>query len=173
MALEHDGLDPAIIENTLGVVLKSRDDIEALRGEPLAKLLTARDGAPMREGITACRKLLNNLLVFGRLLRRLGLDVHVGRMLDVTEALRHVDLGSRDDVYHTCRTLMVHRRDDLAIFDRAFEAFWRGRAVRASTKPPARPGQAKRRRRRDTAQADRNQGFWDARRLPPAAEEAS
>ncbi len=39
VALDHDGLELDIVENTLGVVLKSRDDIEALRGEPLSKLL--------------------------------------------------------------------------------------------------------------------------------------
>src|SRR5688500_19459421 len=71
--------------------------------------------------------LLSNLLVFGRLLRTLGLEVHMGRMLDVVQALQHVDLGERDEVYHTCRALLVHRREDLALFDRAFEAFWRGR----------------------------------------------
>jgi uncharacterized protein with von Willebrand factor type A (vWA) domain len=69
---------------------------------------------------------IHNLLVFGRTIRRLGLDVHPGRMLDVTEALQHVDVGSRDDVYYTCRTLLVHRHDDLEIFDRAFDAFWLG-----------------------------------------------
>jgi hypothetical protein len=69
--------------------------------------------------------LLGNLLVFGRLLRSLGLEVHVGRLLDIADALPHVDLGARDDVYHTCRALLVHRRDDLATFDRAFDAFWR------------------------------------------------
>lgn len=69
--------------------------------------------------------LLDNILVFGRLLRALGLEVHIGRLLDVAEALRHVDIGARDDVYHTCRALLVHRREDLAMFDRAFEAFWR------------------------------------------------
>lgn len=69
--------------------------------------------------------LLGNLLVFGRLLRVLGLEVHVGRLIDVAAALPHVNLGVREDVYHTCRTLLVHRRDDLAIFDQAFNAFWR------------------------------------------------
>ena len=69
--------------------------------------------------------LLGNLLVFGRLLRRLGLDVHAGRMLDVVDALLLVGLGARDDVYHVCRTLLVHRHEDLDLFDRAFEAFWR------------------------------------------------
>ena len=69
--------------------------------------------------------LLDNVLVFGRLLRALGLEVHVGRLLDLAEALQHVDIGARDDVYHACRALLVHRREDLGIFDRAFDAFWR------------------------------------------------
>jgi uncharacterized protein len=75
--------------------------------------------------------LQRNLIVFGRLLRRLGIDVHTGRLLDVTEALQHVDLGSRDEVYYTCRALLVYRHEDLPIFDRAFEAFWMGRGVPA------------------------------------------
>ncbi len=69
--------------------------------------------------------LLDNLLVFGRILRRAGIDVHPGRLLDVIEALAHVNLGSRDEVYYTCRALLVHRLEQLAIFDRAFAAFWR------------------------------------------------
>jgi uncharacterized protein with von Willebrand factor type A (vWA) domain len=49
-------------------------------------------------------------------------------MLDLAEALPHVDLRVRDDVFYTCRALLVHRHDDLAIFDRAFDLFWsRGR----------------------------------------------
>jgi uncharacterized protein len=74
--------------------------------------------------------LLENLLVFGRLLRREGIDVHPGRMLDVVEALAHVDLGERDEVYHACRALLVHRPDQIAIFSRVFEAFWRVRGAR-------------------------------------------
>jgi uncharacterized protein with von Willebrand factor type A (vWA) domain len=64
------------------------------------------------------------LLAFGRYLRSLGLDIHVGRMLDAVEALPHVDIGRRDDVYHALRALLVHRREDLALFDRAFDTFW-------------------------------------------------
>jgi uncharacterized protein with von Willebrand factor type A (vWA) domain len=70
-------------------------------------------------------RLLDNLLLFGRLLRRAGIDVHPGRLLDVVEALGHVELGSRDDVYHTCRALLVHRQEQIPLFDRAFTAFWR------------------------------------------------
>jgi uncharacterized protein with von Willebrand factor type A (vWA) domain len=67
---------------------------------------------------------LNNVFVFGRLLRSLGIAVHVGRLVDVAEALPLVNLASREEVYHTCRALLIHRHEDLAVFDRAFEAFW-------------------------------------------------
>ena len=50
-------------------------------------------------------------------------------MLDLIDALQHVDMSRRDDVYHTCRALLVHRREDFAAFDRAFDAFWRHRLV--------------------------------------------
>ncbi len=68
---------------------------------------------------------LENLLIFGRVLRREGIDVQPGRLLDVVEALGHIDLSARDEVYHACRALLVHRHEELPIFDRAFAAFWR------------------------------------------------
>lgn len=69
-------------------------------------------------------RLLDNLLLFGRILRAAGIGVHPGRLLDVVSALDHVDLRSRDEVYYTCRALLVHRPEQIAIFDRAFDAFW-------------------------------------------------
>ena len=78
--------------------------------------------------------LLDNLLAFGQALRSAGLEVHIGRMLDVIAALPHVDLAVRDDVYHTLRTLLIHRHADFTTFDRVFEEFWRGAgAARAAT----------------------------------------
>jgi uncharacterized protein len=69
--------------------------------------------------------LLDNLLIFGRVLRRAGVDVHAGRLADLVEALRCIDLSARDEMYHACRTLLVHRHDQIAIFDVAFASFWR------------------------------------------------
>ena len=69
--------------------------------------------------------LADNLLVFGRILRRAGVPVHPGRLLDLLDGLAHVNLADRDEVYHACRTLLVHRKDQIAIFDAAFAAFWR------------------------------------------------
>src|SRR5215208_2618228 len=70
-------------------------------------------------------RLLDNLLIFGRVLRRAGIPVQPARLAEIVEALRCIDLGVRDDVYHACRTLIVHRQDQIALFDLAFAAFWR------------------------------------------------
>jgi len=67
---------------------------------------------------------LANLLVFGRLLRGLGLEVDSGRMIDVASALPLIDIGTRDDVYHTCRALLVSRAEEIPVFDRAFNTFF-------------------------------------------------
>ena len=71
--------------------------------------------------------LLDNLLIFVRVLRRAGGDVHAGRLGELLDALGCVDLAARDEVYHACRALLVHRQDQIAIFDLAFAAFWRER----------------------------------------------
>jgi len=68
---------------------------------------------------------LTNLLVFGRLLRAADVDIPVGAMLDVIEALPHVDAANREEVYYTCRAILVRRREQLQAFDTVFDAFWR------------------------------------------------
>lgn len=68
---------------------------------------------------------LHNLLVFGRLLRRLGLDVNPGRMIDLVQALDLIEIGRKEDFYHTTLSLLVHKREDILLFDQAFELFWR------------------------------------------------
>jgi uncharacterized protein with von Willebrand factor type A (vWA) domain len=68
--------------------------------------------------------LLRNLVLFGRVLRGLGLDVNPGRVIDLVQALGHVQIGVKSDFYHASRALLVHRRDDVPLFDQAFEMFW-------------------------------------------------
>ncbi len=83
--------------------------------------------------------LFSNLLHFGRLLRDLGLDVQAGRMLDVADALTHIDIARQSDFYYALRTLLVRRAQDLSVFDHAFHLFWRP----PPTNAPA-PGQRSR-----------------------------
>lgn len=68
--------------------------------------------------------LLHNLILFGRVLRGLGLDVNPGRMIDLVQALEYVAIGRKADFYYTASSLLVHRREDLPLFDQAFEMFW-------------------------------------------------
>ncbi len=76
-------------------------------------------------GTEAGGNLLYNLILFGRLLRGLGLDVNTGRMIDLVHALKHIEILYKSDFYYTLRGLLVHRREDIPFFDAAFEAFWR------------------------------------------------
>lgn len=85
------------------------------------------DGVP--GGPPSGGALLANLVLFGRVLRRAGLDVHTGRLMDAARALVFVDLGRRGDVYQALAALLVHRHEDLAVFARAFDAFWRKRGA--------------------------------------------
>ena len=117
------------------------------------RLPEADSPKPKAQSLEPMSNLQHNLVVFGRLLRRAGIDVHVGRLIDVTDALQHVDLSSRDEVYHTCRALLVHRHDQLAVFDRAFDVFWRAH-VGSSTSVTG-EGKAG-----DDRARDQSQGEW-------------
>jgi uncharacterized protein with von Willebrand factor type A (vWA) domain len=71
--------------------------------------------------------LLRNILLFGRMLRELGLEVTPTQIVDLVEALDHITLRRREDFKHAARTLLVNRREQLALFDRAFDLFWQAR----------------------------------------------
>ncbi len=64
-------------------------------------------------------------MLFGRLLRGLGMDVNPGRMIDLVSVLDLISLQRKDDVHGAMRSLLVHKREEFALFDAAFEAFWR------------------------------------------------
>lgn len=70
--------------------------------------------------------ILPNLLMFGAVLRRLGLDVGTGNMLDLVRAAEFIPIGgSRRDFRLATRALLTHRRSDWDLFDEAFQVFWR------------------------------------------------
>ncbi len=71
--------------------------------------------------------LLHNLLLFSRILHGLGLEVNPGRMIEIQAAFAYVPIGYKSDFYHTLRTFLVKRKQDLPLFDEAFKLFWRKR----------------------------------------------
>jgi uncharacterized protein len=69
--------------------------------------------------------LLDNLLLFGRMCKLLGLEVTPNGMVEIAAALEHIHIGQKADFYFTLRALIVKRQRDLALFDKAFHAFWK------------------------------------------------
>lgn len=69
--------------------------------------------------------LVQNLTQFGRVLRRAGLPVGPDRVLAGVAALEAVGLERRDDVHAALSAVMLDRHEQQAVFDAAFEAFWR------------------------------------------------
>ncbi len=68
---------------------------------------------------------LKNILLFGRLLRLMGIDVGPSEMIDLAQALETIDIGKKQDVYHTARAVLVRRHEDYPLFDQAWQVFWR------------------------------------------------
>ncbi|MCC7448491.1 MAG: VWA domain-containing protein [Anaerolineae bacterium] len=91
-------------------------------------------------------QLLHNLLLFGRVCKALGMDVTPNRMIDVAHALEYLHLGQKEDVYHALRALIVTRRRDLALFDEAFDRFWRKPSEGWITLDLSKPGEHRRRK---------------------------
>ena len=72
-----------------------------------------------------------NIAHFGRLLRAAGLPIGTGKAVDAVRAVEAAGVTRRDDVYWALHAVFVNRRDQHALFDRAFELFWRGAAPTA------------------------------------------
>ena len=62
-------------------------------------------------------------------LRRAGIDVATGDLIDATRALMLLDLLDRELVRSALRSVMISREPDLAVFDRAFDLVFAPGAV--------------------------------------------
>jgi uncharacterized protein with von Willebrand factor type A (vWA) domain len=74
-------------------------------------------------------------VTYARLLRRLGLAVPIGSVLDFGEALGLVGIDDRDGVYWAGRATLVHRPEDIGLYDRAFAVFWERRSGTVEAEP--------------------------------------
>ena len=72
--------------------------------------------------------LLRNAVLFGRLLRSLGMNVTPTQVVDVVESLNHIHIGNRSDFKDGLRALLVHRHEQIPLFDHAFDLFWVARS---------------------------------------------
>ena len=63
-------------------------------------------------------------MTFARVLRGASLLVPIGNVLMFVEALGRVGVSDRASVYWAARSTLVHKPEDLPLFDRAFAVFW-------------------------------------------------
>lgn len=88
--------------------------------------------------------LLHNLILFGRTLRSLGLPVQPAVVQDFLRAIGWMGIGQKENFYYAARSLYVLRKEDLPIFDQAFERFWGNQESTEAGLPSDRRGPAHR-----------------------------
>lgn len=81
------------------------------------------------EVATADGRIADNIVYFGRTLRKAGMRVGPASVKDAIEAVLVAGIGSRDDFYWTLHAVLVSRHEDHAIFDEAFRLFWKSREL--------------------------------------------
>jgi uncharacterized protein len=74
---------------------------------------------------TVQSQLPHNLMHFVRILRRAGLAIGPGRVVEALNGLTLVNLAHRDDVYWTLHAVLVDRHAHSEIFRLTFDRFWR------------------------------------------------
>jgi uncharacterized protein len=90
--------------------------------------MTAEVDTPLGTVTVDGAVLLANVAGFGRLLRRAGMDVDSGQTATFARSLTLLGVGRRADVRSAGRAIFVRRREDVRLYDAAFDLFWRRRA---------------------------------------------
>ncbi len=72
-------------------------------------------------------RLADNIVYFARVLRRAGLPVGPGAVIDALDAVAAAGLSTREDFYWTLHAVFVKRHEHLLVFDQAFRIFFQRR----------------------------------------------
>ncbi len=70
-------------------------------------------------------RMADNIMHFARVLRRAGLPVGPGKVLEALRAVEAVGFEHREDFYWAMHAVFVNRRDQRPVFDQAFHVFWK------------------------------------------------
>src|SRR5437867_3025114 len=76
--------------------------------------------------------LVGNVVLFGRMLRRAGLSVDSEQTRRFADVLALLGFDRRGDVKAGGRAVFVRRREDRAVYDAAFDLFWRPSTARGA-----------------------------------------
>lgn len=71
-------------------------------------------------------------MTFGRRLRKAGLKVGTGKIIELFDAMLTIQLTRKDDVHAAARAVLVNRPDQMTAFDNEFERFWRDLRTQAA-----------------------------------------
>lgn len=85
-------------------------------------------------------KLADNITHFARALRKAGLKIGPGAVIDAVEAVEAIGIGSREEFYTALFSVFVKRHEDKVVFDEAFRLFWRSRELIAKMLQMMLPG---------------------------------
>jgi uncharacterized protein with von Willebrand factor type A (vWA) domain len=69
--------------------------------------------------------LLTRVVAFARLLRRSGVPIGPGGVIDAVEAVHAGRIGTRADFYWTLHAILIKRHEHFMLYDEAFRRFWR------------------------------------------------
>jgi uncharacterized protein len=72
---------------------------------------------------------VSNVLLFARLLRRLGLEVDTSQTVTFLRAMLLLGFGRREDIRAAGCAIFIRRREDQPIYLAAFDLFWRRRGI--------------------------------------------
>jgi uncharacterized protein len=72
---------------------------------------------------------LHNLVHFARVLRAAGVQISPHNVIDAQEAIATLGFADRADMKACLRAIFIKQHDQLALFDEAFDIFWRKRGV--------------------------------------------
>ncbi|WP_422074370.1 vWA domain-containing protein [Tranquillimonas rosea] len=70
-------------------------------------------------------KLAHNITWFARALRKAGLPLGTGRVIDAIRAVEAAGFTDRRDFYYTLQACFVSRPEHRAVFDQVFRLYWR------------------------------------------------
>ncbi len=116
---------------------------------------------------SSVHRIADNVVHFARVLRAAGLPAGPDRVLRALEALEVVGVGRREDVHAALTAVMIDRHEQQAIFDAAFEAFWRDPKLLERLMYLVLPKVSGRGQRQDEAQRPRRLQEALSPRLPP------
>lgn len=112
--------------------------------------------------------LADNIAQFARVLRRAGLPVGPAHVVEAVKAVEIAGIGTREDFYWTLHALFVSKHEQHAVFDGAFDMFWRARGLVekllavlspvAAARPPEAPPRAAAQRLADALAGNRRDG---------------